>query len=248
MLLNIFILFGSALIGGIIALTRQKSTEEHQVKHVLVFAGSYLFSITLVHILPELFEAHDSSFGIGVFILAGFFFQQLLEYFTNGVEHGHMHIHHHGNDHSALSGVSLMLALCTHAFLEGTILSNPISEHSHHNESTLLIGIVLHKLPAALALMTVLACQYKDKKTQYLLLFLFSIASPIGVLVGQQLITFSFIDSAGLLMVFAFVAGNFLHISTTIFIESRPDHTWNTKKLIISLLGASMAVVAEFLA
>ncbi|MEO9965678.1 MAG: ZIP family metal transporter [Reichenbachiella sp.] len=244
MIINIAILFFSALLGGLYALRASQTNEAH-VKSILVFAGSFLFSITIVHILPELFETHMDQFRIGMFILAGFFFQQILEYFTSGVEHGHMHMHHHGKDHSAWSGISLMTALFLHSFLEGTILAHPDVIHSEHSQGTLLIGVILHKIPAALALMTVLACQYKNRNTQLMLLLVFAMASPIGVLAGHWLEPLGLISESGMVMLFAFVAGNFLHISTTIFIESSPEHQWNSKKLIISLIGAGLAIVAE---
>jgi len=46
---------------------------------------------------------------------------------------------------------------------------------------------------------------------------------------------------------FAFVAGNFLHISTTIFIESSPEHKWSGQKIVVGLLGAGLAVFAELM-
>lgn len=244
MIVNALVLFVSALLGGLYAL-RVTKTKESQVKSVLVFAGSFLFSITVVHILPELFETHKNQFHIGLFILGGFFFQQVLEYFTSGVEHGHMHVHKHGNEHSAWSGISLMAALCIHSFLEGTILAHPGVIHDSHSQGSLLTGVVLHKVPAALALMTVLSCHYEKRKTQLLLLFIFAMASPLGVLAGHAIEPMGLFSEDGMVMLFAFVAGNFLHISTTIFIESSPEHHWNSKKLIISLLGAGVAVVSE---
>ncbi|MEP2025173.1 MAG: ZIP family metal transporter [Reichenbachiella sp.] len=244
MIFNSIVLFLSAVFGGLYAL-RVTKTKESQVKSVLVFAGSFLFSITVVHILPELFETHKNQFHIGMFILAGFFFQQILEYFTSGVEHGHMHVHHHSNKHSAWSGISLMTALCVHAFLEGTILAHPEVIHDSHSQGSLLTGVVLHKIPAALALMTVLACHYDKKQTQLILLLTFALASPLGVVAGHWLTPMGLFSEDGMVMLFAFVAGNFLHISTTIFIESSPEHHWNSKKLIISLLGAGLAVVSE---
>jgi zinc transporter ZupT len=141
-----------------------------------------------------------------------------------------------------------MIALCTHSFLEGTILAHPSVMHGGHDEGTLLMGIVLHKVPAALALMTVLACQYKRRTLQLALLLIFSLASPLGVLVGHQIGSLSFMDSSHLMLLFAFVAGNFLHISTTIFIESSPEHKLELRKLLISILGAVAAVASEFLA
>lgn len=244
MILNSLILLFSALLGGFFALNFAQA-KEHHVKNVLVFAGSFLFSVTIVHILPELFETHKDQFHIGLFILGGFFFQQILEYFTNGVEHGHMHVHDHGNSHSVWSGFSLMAALCTHAFLEGTILAHPEVIHSGHSEATLLTGVILHKIPAALALMTVLSCHFKNRSTQLGLLLIFALASPLGVWVGHELEPAGIISESGMVMLFAFVAGNFLHISTTIFIESSPEHQWNTKKLVISLIGALLAIISE---
>ncbi|UXX80542.1 ZIP family metal transporter [Reichenbachiella carrageenanivorans] len=244
MIVNSIVLFLSALVGGLYAL-RVTKTKASEVKSILVFAGSFLFSITIVHILPELFETHKNQFHIGMFILGGFFFQQILEYFTNGVEHGHMHVHKHDKEHSVWSGVSLMAALCMHSFLEGTILAHPEVVHSGHSQGSLLTGVVLHKIPAALALMTVLACQYDKRKTQLILLFIFALASPLGVLAGHWIVPIGLFSEDGLVMLFAFVAGNFLHISTTIFIESSPEHRWNSKKLLISIFGAGLAILAE---
>jgi len=244
MIVNSIVLFFSALLGGLYAL-RVTKTKESQVKTVLVFAGSFLFSITVVHILPELFETHKNQFHIGLYILGGFFFQQILEYFTSGVEHGHMHVHNHGKAHAPWSGISLMAALCVHAFLEGTILAHPGVIHDGHSQGGLLTGVVLHKVPAALALMTVLSCHYEKRQTQLILLFIFALASPLGVVAGHVISPMGIFSEDGMVMLFAFVAGNFLHISTTIFIESSPEHRWNSKKLIISLLGAALAIAAE---
>lgn len=242
MIKSAIILFLATILGGFVGV---KSVEliTNKIKHLLVFAGSFLFSITILHILPELFESGVDYFVISLAILAGFFFQQLLEYFSHGVEHGHMHVHHNGSGHSSLSGITLMIALCIHAFLEGTLLAHPEAIHASHTEGTLLAGIVLHKVPAALALMSVLSCHFKSLKIQMALLIAFSLASPAGIFTGNVL--GGMLSTGGMVMLFAFVAGNFLHISTTIFIESSPEHRWNGQKMIISLLGAGIAVIAE---
>jgi hypothetical protein len=44
---------------------------------------------------------------------------------------------------------------------------------------------------------------------------------------------------------FAIVAGSFLQISTTIFIESDPNHKLDWRRFSISLLGAGAAVLAQ---
>src|SRR5690606_25021742 len=100
-------------------------------KMLLVFAGSFLFAITVIHILPELYRQSLGLELIGLFVLIGFFLQQLLEFFTSGVEHGHIHTHdathgHHHHQH-AVSAIVLLMALCIHAFLEGGMLAEPVT-------------------------------------------------------------------------------------------------------------------------
>ncbi len=242
-MIHAIILFVSAMAGGLMVynFTRKEGVN---FKLVLIFGGSYLFSITIIHILPELFHSGTSEFSIGLFVLLGFYFQNVLEYFTSGVEHGHMHAHKHS--HTALSGYSLMIALCLHAFLEGIFLAYPGIFHNHSSSAgSLLIGVVLHKIPAALALMSVLTCHFNSKKFQIFLLALFALSSPLGLFAGKYLEPLGWISDNGLQLLFAFVGGNFLHISTTIFIESSPEHNWNMKRLIVSVAGATAAVVAE---
>ncbi|PIB36770.1 hypothetical protein BFP72_15860 [Reichenbachiella sp. 5M10] len=247
MIKSAVILFLSAFLGGILAINSIDIISKN-IKHLLVFAGSFLFSVTIIHILPEIFEAGEDHLHVGGFILLGFFFQQVLEYFTDGVEHGHMHHHHKGQEgHTTLKSISLMVALSVHGFLEGTLLAHPGSVHADHTEGTLLAGIIFHKIPAALALISVLACQYKSRKTQLILLTIFALASPIGVFTGHFLGDFGLLDSTGMVLLFAFVSGNFLHISTTIFLESSPGHRWSSRKLIISLFGAGLAVLSEMI-
>lgn len=203
----------------------------------LIFAGSFLFAITIIHIIPELYSISPDPSFIGLFVLAGFFLQQFLEYFSSGVEHGHVH------PSKAISGrgrVSIMIALVIHSLLEGTLLIHDSPFHEKHESYSLLIGIVLHKMPAAFALMATL--QSLGKKAIYLLI-LFSLASPVGLLLSDYIL----LSDTSLLVLFAIVCGSFLHISTTIFVEASPDHHFGLNKILISLLGALLAIAAEYL-
>lgn len=174
---------------------------------------------------------------MGLFILLGFFLQQFLEYFSAGVEHGHVH----AEKAVSVSGrFSIMIALMVHSLLEGTVLTHDSPFHEEHESHSLLLGIVLHKMPAAFALMA--AMSGMGKKAIYLLL-LFSITSPIGFLVSDYVL----VNEESLLIMFAIVCGSFLHISTTIFVESSPNHHFGLKKILISLAGAVLAIVAEYL-
>jgi zinc transporter ZupT len=254
MALNFIILFVTAIAAGSLAYFIPNWQEKH-FKLVLVFAGSYLFAITVIHILPELFMNSGKPNQIGLFILLGFLLQQVLELFSSGVEHGH--IHHAGQlEHKSIGGVlTLMIGLFLHAFLEGTLLSHDgllqhahdhhhHEGHHHHGSNHLLFGILLHKGPEAFALVAVLGTALK-KRLVYLLLVIFALASPMGMVLSSFLYENNFISGEGLNIFYGIVAGGFLHISTTIFFESSPDHRFHLNKVIISIIAFALAISFE---
>jgi zinc transporter ZupT len=250
MTLKLIVLFFTPLLSGL-AIYLIPKKKDSNFKLLLVFAGSYLFAITVIHILPELYRQDLGIEWIGVFVLAGFFLQQLLEYFTSGVEHGHIHTHdhgdhhHHGHKHQSVSALVLLLALCVHAFLEGGMLAQPIAMGSIYDVNSILIGIALHRAPAAFALMTVLAHQLHSRNKAIPYLLGFSLAAPIGLLLSTYLANNDILSSTGMMYLYALVSGNFLHISTTIVFESSPEHRFNAKKLSVAIIGALIAVVIQ---
>lgn len=246
MTLTALVLFVLTFLAG--ALVFRLHTLQKQIfDPLLVFAGAYLFGITIIHILPELYIQHSVISHISLWVMAGFFLQLILEYFSRGIEHGHLHVHE--DEPHSWTWLSVCLALIIHAFLEGTLLAHPDTIHSGHGDNSyaLLIGILLHKLPAAFALMSVVLAQLKSKRLAWIILTAFSLASPLGLLISDGLHAHHLISAKVFVILFAVVAGSFLHISTTIFFESRPGHQLNIKKLIISVLGALLAVLSEWL-
>lgn len=247
MLFQSSLLFLAALLGGMAVLILP-SPSQANFQRINVLSGGYLFAITVLHLLPELFAMPTSSQRIGLYLLVGFFLQLFLELMSKGVEHGHMDTHT-GHAHQ-IAPLSLLLALFIHAFLDGVILSTPHAAplHQHtHGPGGLLIGILLHKVPVAFALTSVLSKLMPAKRTVIVYLLVFAIASPLGFWVShyysQQL------DSSAehLVAVWAIAAGSFLHIATTIFFEASPGHHLNLQKFLASLVGASLAVLFEFL-
>ncbi len=245
--LNFILLFFTAMGAGLLVFFAPKFRDKY-FKLVLVFAGSYLFAITVLHLLPELFSSGFDGGKIGLFILIGFLLQQILEVLSSGIEHGHIH-QHHGN---AKSGVfTVMIGLFIHAFLEGTLLSHgnllgdDALDHVHNGKSVLL-GIVMHKGPAAFALAAVLSSSL-SKKWTLILLTLFALASPMGMFSSSFLFENGILQKEGIGMLYGLVVGGFLHISTTIFFESSPHHTFHWNKLLVSFLAAGMAIASEYL-
>jgi zinc transporter ZupT len=252
MALKLIVLFFTPLLSGLLIFMLPKGKNTNY-KMLLVFAGSYLFAITVIHILPELYSQSLGLELIGVFVLAGFFVQQLLEYFTAGVEHGHLHTtdasrtHSHGHHHHPVSAIVLLTALCIHAFLEGGMLAQPRSIEPVYEPYAILLGIALHRAPAAFALMTVLAVQLRSREKAIPHLLGFSMAAPIGLLISTFLNQHDILSSAGLIYLYALVCGNFLHISTTIVFESSPGHKFDARKMSVAVFGAIVAVGVEYM-
>jgi zinc and cadmium transporter len=188
MAIDVLILFLVAFGAGLASFYVPKINNSNY-KLALVFAGAYLFSITIIHILPELFHQDDNPGYIGMFVLAGFFLQQGLEFMSSGVEHGHIHVHPTGDHHHRESSATLVLvALGIHSLLEGGLLAHPRTVEHHHDSNTLLWGILLHKAPEAFALMSVLVCEVKSKSRAIFYLVLFAAASPLGLYLSDTLL------------------------------------------------------------
>src|SRR4051794_35052910 len=113
------LLFLSVAVGVAIVLFF-KPENKRKIKVLISFAGAYIFTITVLHLLPEVYETStvaspdlikgDPGFRMGLLILAGFFVQLLLEFFSHGIEHGHTH-----HDHSGTIPLGMMFGLCVHA-------------------------------------------------------------------------------------------------------------------------------------
>lgn len=251
MALKLIVLFFTPLLSGLLIYI-VPTTRGANFRLLLVFAGSYLFGLTVIHILPELYHQPVGAELIGLFVLAGFFLQQVLEYFTSGIEHGHIHTHDlhqtpHSHQHRQVSALVLLTALCLHAFLEGGMLAQPLAMGPHYDTNAILLGIALHRAPAAFALMAVLSFQLGSKKEAIPYLIGFSIAAPIGLLLSSFFVNQNLLSQDGLIYLYALVSGNFLHISTTIVFESSPDHKFNARKLAIAIVGALLAVAVEYM-
>jgi zinc transporter ZupT len=251
MIFTLLVLFFTPLLSGLIVFLLPKGRTTNY-RMLLVFAGAYLFAITVIHILPELYAQSSGLQLIGLFVLIGFFLQQLLEYITSGIEHGHIHshtestAHHHSVHHYSVSAIMLLFALCKHAFLEGGMLAQPLNARQVFDTNAILLGIALHRAPAAFALMTVLAVQLRSRSRGVPYLVAFSAAAPIGLLVSSYLTQEEVLSTTGLVYLYALVSGNFLHISTTIVFESSPGHRFDARKMATALFGALVAVGVEF--
>jgi len=211
----------SVLIGYIIALFL-KPKNKTNLKLLLAFSGSFLLSLTVMHLLPDVYESDNPS--IGLFIMAGILFQIILEFFSKGAEHGHVH------GHETMTHIPwlLFISLCIHAFLEGF----PVSHH--HN---LAVGIAIHHLPIAIILTTFFINSSLDKKAIFAFMITFAIMTPLGTILSDYLPILNDYYTE----ITAVVIGILFHISSTIIFESSEGHKFNIAKVSMILFGIALA-------
>lgn len=229
--------FIAVLIGYFIANFIQPKNKKN-LKLLLAFSGAFLLSLTVMHLLPEVYEAesllheghnheghtHGTS-TIGIFIMIGIVFQIILEYFSKGAEHGHVH----GHDKMNTIPWLLFFSLCLHALLEGM----PISQHNE-----LAYGIAIHHFPIAIILTLFFINAELNKKAILFFMLIFAFMTPLGTYISSNLsfLTEYYTQISGV------VIGILFHISSTIIFESSEGHKFNLTKLIAIILGIVLAV------
>jgi zinc transporter ZupT len=211
----------SVLIGYIVArIIRPKN--KTNLKLLLAFSGSFLLSLTVMHLLPEIYESANPN--IGLFIMLGILFQIILEFFSKGAEHGHVH------GHEIMTQIPwlLFVSLCIHAFLEGF----PVS---HHHD--LAIGIAIHHLPIAIILTTFFINASLNKKAIFFFMITFSVMTPLGTILSDYLPVLNVYYTE----ITAIVIGILFHISSTIIFESSEGHKFNIAKVSMIVIGIALA-------
>lgn len=213
----------AVFLGFFVALKMKSSASN--LKLLLAFSGGFLLSVTVITFLPEIYHSHDK--WVGVFILVGIILQLVLEFFSKGAEHGHVHFEQKENSFPYL----LFISLSIHSFFEG---------FPTHQHPQLLVGVLVHKIPIAIIISSFLLNSNLSRLKVFAFILLFSIMTPLGSLIHmifeQDLESFRIIIEA-------VVVGILLHIASTILFETSKEHRFNFKKFISIILGMGLAVV-----
>jgi zinc transporter ZupT len=212
--------FVSILLGYLMA--RFFAKNESGLAYLLSFSGAFLLSVTLFEMLPEAFDS--SSRNTGILIMSGILLQIILDFFSKGAEHGHVHLPKNAQHFPWL----LFISLSIHAFIEGF----PVT--SNHD---ILLGVIIHKIPIAIILTLYFKKSDVSTLTTVTFLLLFAIMTPLGSLMAEYgLFLKKYLSSIN-----AVAIGVFLHVATTILFESSKDHKFNFTKLLTILLGVIIA-------
>lgn len=212
----------AVIIGVVIAILTKKQKSIY-TKLLLSFSGAFLLALTLFDLLPEVYHHLDAK-QTGLFIMCGILLQIILEFFSKGAEHGHVHIHQDDTQFPWL----LFISLSIHSFLEGF----PIHQHND-----MVYGVLIHKIPIAI-LITAFLLQSSFTKLQIIsFLVVFAAMTPLGTFISNHSgFMASYVD-----VINAIVIGIFLHISTTILFETGEGHKFNLSKLVAICLGILIA-------
>src|SRR5690606_541017 len=169
--MNNYLLPILAVIFGVVIATISNKKRMFNTRLLLSFSGAFLLALTLFEMLPEVYEHVDSKLA-GLFIMSGILLQIILEFFSKGAEHGHVHIHK--ND--TAFPWALFISLCIHSFLEG---------FSIHDHNDMVYGILIHKIPIA-ALISMFLLQSNYNKIQIAgFLVIFAFMTPLGTLISN---------------------------------------------------------------
>jgi zinc and cadmium transporter len=233
------ILYLITLVGGTIPLWLKRWNNKAS-SLLLAFSGTFLLGITLTHLIPE--NLHHNGNYASIFICIGFLLQFILQKLTHGLEHGHVHVHGH---HIPSVQWSLMLGLGIHAFSEGIPLG--IVYHDSKILPSLFFAIALHKLPESMLLTSILLQTNYSRTKTFLIISLFSLITPIAILLTKWLELKVGIFQNVLVWCLPFVVGSFLQISTTVLYESgTKHHEIKLSKWVAIILGFAIAIFSTF--
>lgn len=218
---EIIVLLSSVVIGSLLG----KIFVGHKkfIKFLLTFSGAFFLATAVLEIFPTIYEVHDHS--IGLYVLAGLFFQMIVESLSKGAEHGHVHFHE-----SKGFPIGIFIGLFLHSFFEGMPLL-------HQPTQSLLWAIFIHNIPVAMVLFAALSGLRMKKGQVWIFMLAFALAGPMGLLFGDTVLH-DYHHQAS-----AFVAGIFIHIATVILFESNESHKFKAQKVLTVLLGFVVAYV-----
>lgn len=219
----VYILPVFAVLASFIFVYLTKPKSQKSIKLLLAFSGAFLLALTCFELLPEVYQSSKSK-TVSLFILAGILVQIVLESFSKGAEHGHLHLDLKKNHFPII----LFISLALHALIEGL----PIT-----GDNNIIYGILIHKIPIAIILSIFLLNSSLKKWHTILFIFLFALMTPLGSLLAQESSLIAFYSTE----LTALAIGIFLHISTVVLFESAQGHAFNLRKLVVIILGIGLA-------
>lgn len=212
------------LVGAIPAM---RHWHENHLHHFVSFSAGVLIATAFLHILPEAVENSPPQ-ALGVGIIAGFLFLFIMEKFIMIHPCEETHCNYHTLGLSAFIGIGL------HSMFDGVAMGSSFLVPDL--VQPVFFAIIVHKMPSAFALTSLLKSAHWSHGRILALLTAFSLIIPVTAVLTAALFLRMPVTIGGHAMNFAL--GSFLYIATSDFlpeIHRRGDQ--KTKNFIAFLLG-----------
>lgn len=173
---------------------------------LISFCSGAMIAMSFVHMLPMTFEQLGPDSGY--YILIGFLFVYLLEKFSmvHPCQEGDCNTHH--------LGLSAFAGLSVHGIVSGLSVGVAlVSAQSPSDSFPIIFAFVLHKIPEAFILATLLMQTRSSPKNRYLLVLLFSMIAPLGILISDY--SLHHLVSTGLNLLLGVSTGTFIYIASS---------------------------------
>lgn len=260
-------IFTAASLGGMLLsglLNRSPATS----RWAAACSAGVLLGIGFLYLLPEAFaflgNASKPLWGvsitpvhIGCATALGFLLLLSIErYLLNVHNHApcvthdhetHSHADAHHDAHERGATWSVVLALCIHSFFDG--LAMRMAQDIKTLGPALALGLVLHKIPEAASLFTILKRGGVRTKGQVLVYLFYLVSTPLGLLTAHQL--HQVLSQSGIALIMAFAAGALLHLVTGHLLPEATESKSKTQQKNaygIMLGGFFVMMVARLLA
>ncbi len=227
-------IFSAAFVGGAMPLL-VPATNENRLKLFISFGAGLLLGMACIHMVPEASRLIPESFGL--WFLTGFVLLFVLERFIM--------IHaceEHGCNYHTI-GIAAFAGLTVHGVIEGFALASTflVSQGAFF----VLIAILAHKIPAGVALTSILRLAMPGRGRILLFVAGVALSGPLGLVLAYAFLKGSAVPaSAGILL--AMSAGTFLYIAAC---DLLPElHRTNADKiprLVLFFLGLAVAIITE---
>ena len=256
MLLTTAMFLAIALFGGVLFVLMGKRGIDN-LGLILSFGGAFIIGMCFLHLVPKAFSGTSAA---GLCVIGGFLLQGLLEFMSQGIEHGHFQAHKHGPECDTPSSWkklpwAALLSLGLHAALESMPVIGPHAHHEGHIygplsldliDWRLTVGLILHKVPVAMVLMAMMLERHVPKRTAWLVLAGFGMSPALGMLSADVVCHAMAANAAAevTFMLQALVVGILLHIGTTVLFEAGEGHTFNKSKFVATCAGLGLGLLA----
>ncbi|MGB1589204.1 MAG: ZIP family metal transporter [Candidatus Poseidoniaceae archaeon] len=207
---------------------------------------SEIHELIATHSHGEEHEEHAGVLIIGGAILGGFILMLILEgsgigHAVHEEHHDHSDEHGHGHVHHATSGWMLVFGLTLHAATDGLAIGAAAASGSFALTATVVLAVLIHKGPAAFSLGVFSMHERKEKKDSIRDVAIFSLATPIMMLIAYFALENVETSTIGLAMLFS--AGTFLYVAT---VDTLPDihNPESGKKAMIHVVIGVIIMIA----